>query len=481
MTAAYAQMAVIALLLVALLAPFQRDASRILGGPELNKSRGFFQQGSRQIASPQQPRNVSGNRPPGAPKNSHPLSESLGWVRWPGAPKDSHRFSLSSLVRAAGVPDRLHLLTNPQGSTRQRPGAPENSYQFSEFSGWAMVGWERLSPSVDRSQSASEGESLGWAGGGEYQVARHIAFPQQSVGADIASPRQFLGVPLAGPPAGAAGAGGPGPLAKGWGWMVASGTVAGIDPIARTVTVAVAGQGRLEISEGGVAWRHQAVMGKQIVRLLPATLLVDAGEGFVPITAIHTGSPALVWGVVRTDSAVFALKLLMPQLTAAKRTGIAPGTTPPPTSGVVLRHVGAMLELLTAQGAHRSVIVTGATAVRAASGSLPASSIATYDLVTVEGTVNSDGSIAATRISDDVRVASTARVLGTVEQRLGDVEGLVVDGVMVAVSAETYLLHGSGLSAFTQLNPGQSVIVYGGPISAGAEWIGVRARVVVAR
>ena len=292
----------------------------------------------------------------------------------------------------------------------------------------------------------------------------------------------FLLALLASPPPGPAGpgGGGPAPLAKGWGWMLASGTVAGVDPVARTVTVAIAGQGRLEVSEGGPTWRHEAVIGKQIVHLLPATLLVDAGEWSVSPAAIHIGSPAMVWAVVRADSAVFALKVLMPQLARA-RGGMASPGTPSAASGIVLRHLGPQLDLLTHQGAHRSVIVTGATAARAPSGALPPSSIAVYDLVTVDGTINSDGSIAATRISADMRAASTTRVSGTVEQRLGDVEGLVVGGVMVAVSAETYLLRGSAPSAFAELNPGLPVTVYGLPIFAGAQPIGLRARVVVGR
>lgn len=292
----------------------------------------------------------------------------------------------------------------------------------------------------------------------------------------------FLLALLASPPPGPAGpGGGPAPLAKGWGWMLASGTVAGVDPIAQTLTVAIAGQGRLEVSAGGPMWRHEAVIGRQIVHLLPTSLLVDAGEWSVSPGAIHIGSPAMVWGVVRADSAVFALKVLMPQLAGAPRGRMASPAAPSAASGIVLRHLGPQLDLLTPQGAHRTVIVTGATAARDPSGALPSTSIAVYDLVTVDGTINSDGSIAATRINDDMRAASTTQVSGTVEQRLDDVEGLVVGGVMVAVSAETYLLRALGPTAFAQFNPGLSVTVYGRPIFAGAQPIGLRARVVVAR
>jgi hypothetical protein len=141
-----------------------------------------------------------------------------------------------------------------------------------------------------------------------------------------------------------------------------------------------------------------------------------------------------------------------------------------------------MLEVLTVQGARRSIIVTGATAVRNASGAIvPATSIAPYDVVRIEGTVNSDGSVAATRIEVEMEAAGASQVSGSMDLVVSEVEGLVVGGVMVPISPGCYFIQGSGAGAFKQLAPGQPVTVYGTPIFAGSTPIGLRARVVVGR
>jgi hypothetical protein len=284
---------------------------------------------------------------------------------------------------------------------------------------------------------------------------------------------------LAGASVGASpGPGPPAPLAKGWGWLLASGTISGVDPAARTITVAIIGQGRVEVFEGGTTWRHRAVTGAHLVHVLPATVVADARDKPAPFASLLAGTPALVWGVVRAEGPVLALKVMMPQFSVQP---YAEKPTGPGTSGVVLRRSGGMLDLLTAQGTRRTVLVTGTTVVRSpASSTLPAA-IAPYDLVRVEGLVNSDGSIAATRIDMEFGAATAAQLSGTVEQRLGDVLGLVVDGVMVPLSAETYFVRGSGPGTFEQLAPGQPVVVYGVPISSGSTPIGLRARLVVLR
>ena len=146
----------------------------------------------------------------------------------------------------------------------------------------------------------------------------------------------------------------------------------------------------------------------------------------------------------------------------------------------MLGRSGGMLELLTLQGIRRSVIVTGVTAVVSATGGpIPASAIGPYDVLKVDGTVNSDGSVAATRIDVDVEAAVAPRVSGTVDEVVGDVDSLVVGGVMVAIPPGCYFIKGSGPGAFRQLAPGQAVTVYGTTISAGSTPIGLRARVIV--
>jgi hypothetical protein len=269
----------------------------------------------------------------------------------------------------------------------------------------------------------------------------------------------------------------PAPLARGWGWLLLPGTAAAVNGSTRTIKVAVSGEGRAEIFEGGTAWRHEAVTGTQVVHLLPETVLADADHAPVSIAAIRPGTPLLAWGVVRPDASAFGITVVMPQLHAR-----ASAATPAPTgaSGVVMRFSGRMLELLTQAGARKSVIVTGTTAVHAAGGGA-APGISPNDLVNVEGTINSDGSVSATRIDVALAVATAPQVSGGVAQRLDDVEGLVVAGVPVAVSGETYFVRGSDPATFKQCAPGQAVTVYGTPITIGSQSVGLRAALVVLR
>lgn len=277
-------------------------------------------------------------------------------------------------------------------------------------------------------------------------------------------------------------AGTPAPLPKGWGWVLAAGTVSGVDQNARTATLAIVGQGRLETLEGGGTWRRQLVTGSQIVHLLSSTVIADGGAEPATLAAIHPGASATVWGVVKPDASVLGLKILMTSASPRKEPALSTGASDSGgVSGAVLRASGGMIELSTSQGSRRSVIVTGATAVRSASGAVAAGSIAPYDVVRVEGTVNSDGSVAATRIDVELDVAGAAQVSGTLDQVFGGVEGLVVGGVMVPISPGCYFIKGSGPSAFKQLMPGQPVTVYGASITNGTTPVGLRARVVVGR
>jgi len=277
----------------------------------------------------------------------------------------------------------------------------------------------------------------------------------------------------------------PAPLARGWGWLLASGIASGVDLGARTVTVAVTGEGQAAVFDGGANWRQRPVSGTEVVRLLPAAVIADADREPVALAALRTGTPVVVWGAVRPDASVLGLTLMMPQFRArpAAALAIAP---PPGISGVVIRSLGDVLELLTPRGARRSVIVTGATAVRSSGGEYQSAGtgggppvIAPFDLIKVEGTVNSDGSIASTHIAIELAAADAAHVSGAVSRSFGDVEGLVVGGVLVAASRETYVIRGIDPAAFGGLAPGQPVTIYGTPISMGSVPIGLRARLIV--
>jgi hypothetical protein len=274
----------------------------------------------------------------------------------------------------------------------------------------------------------------------------------------------------------------PAPLPKGWGWLVAAGTVSGVDANAGTATLAIAGQGRGATFEGGTQWRPQTVAGSQVVRILPLTVLSDTANQPATIAAVRSGVPATVWAVVRPDASVLALKLRLgsgpPQ--PPGRSTSAEG--PAGVTGAVMHTAVSMLELLTSQGTLRTVIVTSATAVRNPSGSVvrgPA--FAPYDVLRVEGTVNSDGSVAATRVDVEMEAAAAPRVSGSVDQVFQDVGGFLMGGVAVATAPGCYYFKGSGAGSWPQLVPGQPAVAYGTPIVSGTTQVGLRAQVVAMR
>ncbi len=278
------------------------------------------------------------------------------------------------------------------------------------------------------------------------------------------------------PPGGAA------PLTKGWGRLVASGTLAAADPAAGTVTLTVAGTGRLETYEGGTTWRQKFLSGTYPVHLLPATLLLDADAHPIAPASVHGGEGASVWAAVRPDGAILALTL---QVTSFRvRAAAAPRTDAGPVAaaaGVVVQRSGPVLTLLTSSGANRSVVITAATAVRLRGQPATEAALVAYDVLRVEGPVNSDGSLAATRIDVEFAAAASAQVSGPVEQNAGGVGGLVVSGTMISTSAETYVVRNAARAAVAQVVTGAPVTVYGSAILAGATPVGLEARVVVVR
>lgn len=287
----------------------------------------------------------------------------------------------------------------------------------------------------------------------------------------------YVGAPVASAPS----PNNPPPLPKGWGWLLAAGTVSGFDANAGTATLAIIGQARGATYEGGAQWRPQSVTGAQTVHILPSTVIADMGNQPVTISSIRPGLPATVWAVVRPDASVLGLKL---RVGSSARQLPRPALTEAPAgvTGAVMHATVSMLELLTAQGAPRKVIVTSATTIRNASGAVVrGAAIAPYDILRVEGTVNSDGSVAATRIDVEMEAATAAQVSGSVDQAFDDVGGLVMGGVAVAIAPGCYYFKASGPGVWQQLVPGQPAVAYGAPIVSGNTLLGLRARVVAMR
>jgi hypothetical protein len=181
-------------------------------------------------------------------------------------------------------------------------------------------------------------------------------------------------------------------------------------------------------------WLEKAMAGTQRVHLLPATLVVDARGHPIPATAVRARDSATAWAVVRPDATILAVALTV----APSRASAAPtsgGAEREASEGVVLHRSGSMVEMLTSQGIQRSVVMTPATTVTRGGAVVMLASLSPYDVLRIEGPLNSDGSVVATRIDIAFSAASAAQVAGAVEESVAGLNGFVVEGTMVATSA----------------------------------------------
>ena len=274
--------------------------------------------------------------------------------------------------------------------------------------------------------------------------------------------------------------GGPAPLAKGWGRVVASGTVTAVDRAHGRLRFA--GTGTVDRFEGGALWRKAPLTGAHAVRMFAATELIDPSAHTLPAAELRPGAAVALWGVARPDADIDALTLevVSPPPPPPVPAGVAAAQAAP-QRGVVVAHSGATIMLLSAAGTERSVVVSATTAVSAGGRAAAGGSIAPDDVVKFDGPVNSDGSVIATAITVEFSAAASPRVSGTVEQRLAALGGLVVDGTMIATSSDTYALHGSVGAALSDAAPGRLVVAYGIPVMDDAVPVGLAARVIVLR
>ncbi|HYM71235.1 MAG TPA: DUF5666 domain-containing protein [bacterium] len=284
----------------------------------------------------------------------------------------------------------------------------------------------------------------------------------------------WVGAPIAGVTA----PGGPAPLGKGWGRVVASGTVAGIDRSRSTLEFAVAAGGRVDWFQGGTAWHQEALTGTRTIRLLGATLILDAGAHAIPLAMVRSGEPAMLWAVARPDAQMLGLivEVASPQVTAAAAT---PG--PVSRAGVVVGRSGSTVDLLTSAGSRRSIVMTTTTVVRVNGQAVPPAAVAPYDILQVAGPLNSDGSLVATRIDINFSAPDAAQVSGPVEELISGLGGLVVAETMISTSADTYVLRNGARADLSQTASGRPMTVYGVPVLDGSTSIGLEARVVVMR
>ena len=273
---------------------------------------------------------------------------------------------------------------------------------------------------------------------------------------------------------------GPAALARGWARVIMAGTLASAPSSGGVLSVSIAAPSKADVFEGGTSWRTRALSGTHAVRLLPQMVLVDSTARPVAPDALRSGDHVAVWAVMSPDDEIMALSMVVSTARPAARPAQTAAPTGGAVTGVVAARSGTTLELVTDTGTRHAVLLTAATQVRA-DGAAAASTIAPFDVVQVDGAVNSDGSVVAARVKVEFPTSQGAQVSGPIETVYPDLDGLLVGGTMVCTSAQTYFVRGTARLWIAQMAVGRPVTVYGVPIVAGKTPVGLAARVVVVR
>jgi hypothetical protein len=290
----------------------------------------------------------------------------------------------------------------------------------------------------------------------------------------------------AGPPAGTvpaarAAAAGPAPLARGWSRVFMTGTLSTVTPFAGTASLTPAAPGTANEFEGGAVWHTRPLTGTVRIHLLPRSMVLDTAAHAIAWDMLRSGDHAAMWGVMPPAGEIMVLSLVASTGRPAARPAAATAPAGNAVFGVVAARSGATLELVTDEGTRRAVLLTAATQVRRGDAASAETAIAPYDVVRVDGGVNSDGSLVAARLNVEYPAAAAAQLSGPIDAVHANVGGFVVAGTMVCTSAQTYFVGGVARLWMAQMTAGRPVTVYGVPIVGGGIPIGLAARVVVVR
>lgn len=268
-------------------------------------------------------------------------------------------------------------------------------------------------------------------------------------------------------------------LAPGWARVLVSGTLASAIVSGGVVSVSLAARSHADVFDGGASWHTLGLSGRRLIHLLSQTVMIDNAARPIGGEVLRPGDHVAVWGVMTPDDEIMALSMV---LTSARPAAQPQPAAPIPghVSGVVVARSGSTLDFVTDTGVRHAVVLTGTTQVHAA-GAAPPPAVGPFDVLQIDGAVNSDGSLVATRVSVRFLASQGAQVSGPIESLEGDLDGLVVGETMVCTSAQTYFLSGGSRLWMAQLSIGRPVTVYGVPIVAGRTAVGLAARVVAVR
>jgi hypothetical protein len=288
------------------------------------------------------------------------------------------------------------------------------------------------------------------------------------------------GLPDAGPVRRAqAAAAGDAILAPGWARVLVSGTLASAIVSGGVVSVALARQSHADVFDGAASWHTRGLTGRRLIHLLSQTVMIDTAARPIGAEVLRPGDHVAVWGVMTPHDEIMALSMVLTTTRPAAQPQTA-AATPGHVSGVVVGRSDSTLDFVTDTGVRHAVVLTGTTQVRAA-GAPAAPALGPFDVLQIDGAVNSDGSLVASRVSVRFLASQGAQVSGPIESLEGGLDGLVVGETMVCTSAQTYFLSGGSRLWMAQLSIGRPVTVYGVPIIAGRTAVGLAARVVAVR
>jgi hypothetical protein len=198
------------------------------------------------------------------------------------------------------------------------------------------------------------------------------------------------------------------------------------------------------------------------------------------ISDIRVGDRVKLEGFRLDDGRILAVKLQIRNRRIVGR----PDFQGVEAQGVVTSKGFNTLTVVSGNGITRTVLVTPATDVRGQRNSFAA--IQTNDVVVVQGNVNADGTVSASRIEVVFASGGTAFNGGST-QRTGVITAksstsgqfLILDNSFaVNVSGDTRILWGGQLRSFADLQVGQRVMVSGDPIRVGGITVGINARVI---
>ena len=270
-------------------------------------------------------------------------------------------------------------------------------------------------------------------------------------------------------------------LARGWARVSLAGTLVSASPAGSLMSVEAAAPSRAEVFEGGATWRTLPLYGRHFVHVLPQSVMADSASRPIGWDALRTGDHVAIWGVMNPGEEIMALSMMFAGAQAVKpAVRDAPAGPAGGIAGVVTGRSGSTIDLVTDTGTRHAVLLTAATQVRGP-GPAPAPSVSPFDVVQVDGAVNSDGSVVAAHVVVQFLSSQGAQVSGPIEAVRPDVGGLLVGGTMVCTSAQTYFVQGASRRWIAQMAAGRPVTVYGLSILAGKMPVGLAARVIAVR